>query len=91
MRCSCVGVGHQMSQVSLSVSLSCSDSASCSYLCASDVSKQYNLVLAQCGLQLGRRVKGFSTTMRYINRHYLSIYLSNAGLAKCNSSLVPGS
>ena len=23
-----------------------------------------------------QRIKGFSTTMRYINRHYLSIYLS---------------
>jgi len=23
-----------------------------------------------------QRIRGFSTTMRYINRHYLSIYLS---------------
>jgi len=24
---------------------------------------------------VSQRVRGFSTTMRYINRHYLSIYL----------------
>jgi len=26
--------------------------------------------------ELSQRIRGFSTTMRYINRHYLSIYLS---------------
>jgi len=41
------------------------------------------LIANKVDLEALERIRGFSTTMRYINRHYLSIYLSYLKLCAC--------
>jgi len=46
-------------------------------LCSCKSSKSIAMKFSMCDiLMIIQRTRGFSTTMRYINRHYLSIYFS---------------